>query len=66
MVAKKGKTKMRKMGNSFHYVLTFRNGTDVDLDYDCFYHYECYSDVCFYSDGKGDVHYDSFCPAITA
>ena len=25
-----------------------------------------YSDVCFYSDGKGDVHYDSFRPAITA
>lgn len=25
-----------------------------------------YSDVCFYSDEKGDVHYDSFHSAITA
>ena len=54
------------MGNSFHYVLTFRNGTDVDLDDNYFYHYECYADVCFNSDGKGDVHYDRFYPAITA
>ena len=66
MEVRKGKTKMRKMGNSFHYVLTFRNGADVDLDYDCSYHYECYADVCFYSDGKGDVHYGSKSPAITA
>lgn len=66
MVVKKGKTKMGKMENSFHYVLTFRNDTDVDLDYDYFYHYECYADVCFYSDGKGDVHYDSKYPTITA
>lgn len=64
---------MRKMGNSFHYVLTFRNGTDVpivnrikDTDVDCFYHYECYSDVCFDSDRKGDVHYSSISPRITA
>ena len=28
--------------------------------------FEIYADVCFYSDGKGDVHYDSKCPAITA
>lgn len=54
------------MGNSFHYVLTFINDADVDVGDDCFYHYECYVDVCFYADGKGDVHYDSFCPAITA
>ena len=61
------------MKNNFHYVLTFRNGTDVpivnrikDTDVDCFYHYECYSDVCFDSDGKGDVHYGSKRPAITA
>ena len=64
---------MRKMGNSFHYVLTFRNGTDVPIvnrientDVDCVYHYECFSNVSFYSDGKGDVHYGSFRPAITA
>ena len=25
-----------------------------------------YADVCFYSDGKGDVHYGSKSPAITA
>ena len=25
-----------------------------------------YADVSFYSDGKGDVHYDSFRPATTA
>lgn len=56
---------MMKMGNSFHYVLTFRNGADVDLDDDCIYHYECYVDVCFNSDGKGDVHYGRR-PAITA
>lgn len=64
---------MGKTGNSFHYVLTCKNGTDVsivnrieDTDVDCFYHYECFGDVCFDSDGKGDVHYDSFCPKITA
>ena len=52
------------MRTNLHYVLTFRNGTDVpivnrieDTDVDCFYHYECYSDVCFDSDGKGDVRY---------
>ena len=61
------------MKNNFHYVLTFRNGTDVpivnrieDTDVDCFYHYECYTDVCFYSYEKGDVYYDSFRFAITA
>ena len=59
---------MREIGNSFHYILTFINGADVDLDDDddCFYHYECFVDVCFDSDGKGDVHYDSFHPTITA
>ena len=56
IIVEKGKTKME---NSFHYVLTFINGADVDLDNDCFYHYECYGDVCFGSDGKGDVHYNS-------
>ena len=25
-----------------------------------------YADVSFYSDGKGDVHYGSFNPAVTA
>lgn len=80
------------MGNSFHYVLTFRDGADVLTEFDVPYlefrlekivkrikdadvsivpsrkyrisRYKgtmdfSYSDVCFYSDGKGDVHYDS-------
>ena len=33
IIVEKGKTKME---NSFHYVLTFINGADVDLDNDCF------------------------------
>lgn len=44
---------------------TLDKGADVNLDDNCFYHYECFVDVCFDSDGKGDVHYDSFRPAIT-
>ena len=72
------------MRTNFHYVLTFRNRTDVPyLEFrleklinrmksadvsivpNHKYRFSKYSDVCFYSDGKGDVHYGRR-PAITA